>query len=139
MKKYLGVKIVDGEPMTLGEYNKFRGWRIPESEDPKKEGYRVVYKDGYVSWSPKEQFEEANRTIDNLTFGLAIEALKKGFKVARAGWNGKGMYLGLCEGGGFRDGFRTQDFIYMKTVNDTVVPWLASQTDMLTEDWQIVE
>ncbi|MCG7407705.1 DUF2829 domain-containing protein [Paenibacillus sp. ACRRX] len=74
-----------------------------------------------------------------MNFGQAIEVLKQGDKVARAGWNGKGMYLGLCEGGGFRDGYRTQDFIYMKTVQDTIVPWLASQTDVLAEDWEFIK
>ena len=48
------------------------------------------------------------------------------------------MYLGICKGGGFRDGYRTQDFIYMKTAQDTIVPWLASQSDVLAEDWELV-
>ncbi|MCE5169423.1 DUF2829 domain-containing protein [Paenibacillus profundus] len=74
-----------------------------------------------------------------MNFGQAIELLKDRKRVARAGWNGKGMYLGLCEGGGWRDSHRTQDFIYMKTANDTIVPWLASQTDMLAEDWERVQ
>lgn len=70
-----------------------------------------------------------------MNFGQALEALKAGYKVNRKGWNGKGMYLGIIEGGGFRDGFRVQDFIYMKTADDKIVPWLASQSDMLAEDW----
>jgi hypothetical protein len=74
-----------------------------------------------------------------MNFGEAIEALKNGKRVARQGWNGKGMYLGLCVGGGFRDGFRTVDFIYMKTADDKIVPWLASQTDVLAGDWTIIE
>lgn len=76
---------------------------------------------------------------DGMTFGHAIEAMKRGEKVARKGWNGKGMYIAICEGGGFRDGFRNTDFIYMKTTNDEITPWLASQADMLAEDWQIVK
>ena len=55
------------------------------------EGYEVTYEDGFKSWSPKSVFDAAYRPTHGLTFGLAIEALKKGFKVARAGWNGKGM------------------------------------------------
>lgn len=59
MKKYLGVKMIEAEPMNLGDYNQFRGWKIPDDEDPEREGYRVVYPDGYVSWSPREAFEQA--------------------------------------------------------------------------------
>jgi len=74
-----------------------------------------------------------------MNFGKALELLKQGERVCRKGWNGKNMYLGLCEGGGFRDGYRTGDFVYMKTADNKIVPWLASQTDMLAEDWQIAE
>jgi hypothetical protein len=74
----------------------------------------------------------------NLRFGQALDDLKKGKRVARAGWNGKGMYLGLCQGGGFRDGYRTQDFIYIKTAQDTISPWQPSNGDMLGEDWGVV-
>ena len=82
--------------MTRGDYNIFRGWKIPENENPADEGYLVEYSDGYISWSPKKQFEEAYRLCDNMTFGLAIEALKKGLKVARKGWNGKKQYCELA-------------------------------------------
>lgn len=58
----------------------------------------MIYPDGYVSWSPEKVFEEAYRPITGCTFGLAVEALKMGFKVTRAGWNGKGMWLVLMGG-----------------------------------------
>lgn len=93
MKKYIGVKMIDAEPMNLGEYNKFRGWEIPSDEIPEKEGYRVVYPDGYVSWSPKEVFEEAYRLRTGIPYGLAIEAMRKGNCIARTGWNGKDMFV----------------------------------------------
>lgn len=63
MKKYIGVKIVEAGTMNLGDYNKSRGWKIPEDEDPERDGYRVVYKDGYVSWCPEEMFEDQNFSI----------------------------------------------------------------------------
>lgn len=66
MKAYIGAKIIKAEPMSLGEYNKFRGWDIPKNEDPNRQGYHVVYPnpDGeYHSWSPKEVFEEAYRPV----------------------------------------------------------------------------
>lgn len=59
MEKYIGTKRLEATPMTLGDYNKKRGWTIPENEDPNKEGYFVQYSDDYVSWSPKEVFEES--------------------------------------------------------------------------------
>ena len=68
MNKYIGFKMLQAEPMNLGDYNKFRGWTIPENENPDTEGYKVVYPDGYVSWSPKEIFETAYMQVaDNNT------------------------------------------------------------------------
>ena len=56
-RTYVGTKALFGQPMTLGDYNAYRGWVIPENEDPNREGYLVQYPDGYVSWSPKEVFD----------------------------------------------------------------------------------
>jgi hypothetical protein len=58
MKTYVGVKVLTAEPCTLGEYNKRRGWQLPENEDADRPGYYVEYAiDGYKSWSPKEVFD----------------------------------------------------------------------------------
>ena len=88
-----------------------------------------------------------------MDFGDAIRALKAGKKVAREGWNGKGMFLYYVPGNKYPTSRNTletlkglyeddlvpyQAYIAMKTSNDTVVPWLASQTDMLSDDWNIV-
>lgn len=59
--KYTGTKTLDAVPMSRGEYNNLRGWTIPENEDPNDPGYKVVYEDGYVSWSPKDTFEKTYR------------------------------------------------------------------------------
>lgn len=161
MQKYIRCHIVEAEPMTRGDYNKHRGREIPANENPADEGYHVVYPDGYESWCPKAQFEAAGRPIDGMTFGQAIEAMKQGKKVARRGWNGKGMFLwlkpetsiksewckdemlkGLVEGnGGEILGLGT---ICMYTHDSTgrkaiLTGWLASQSDMLYDDWVIVE
>ena len=93
-----------------------------------------------------------------MDFGQAIEALKAGKKVCRSGWNGKGMWLAYSPGskalpadrfwagpnreyakasGGTAD---VLPCITMKTATgEILMGWLASQTDMLAEDWQIVE
>ena len=72
-----------------------------------------------------------------MNFGEAIDALKDGKKVSREGWNGKGMYLELQVPD--EHSKMSLPYIYMKTVQDDLVPWLASQTDVLAEDWDIVE
>ena len=158
--KYIRMHQVEAEPMTRGDYNKFRGWTIPANENPADEGYIVKYPDGYVSWCPKAQFEEAGRPCDGMTFGMAIEAMKRGAKVARKGWNGKGMWLcvPLCDGPteipatrvwgkpnaeyALQNGgtVKVMPYVTMKTTDGAIVMgWLASQTDMLAEDWEVVE
>lgn len=208
MEKYLGVKIVHAEPMSSVEATAQRLHTRSMLED----GYKVVYEDGYSSWSPKEVFEKAYRPIgdqqgdilinvnlnngewkrqiinrpyespvaivmddtktENLTFGEAIESLKYGKSIARAGWNGKSMSLYLNKGSfdGELLGFKPGDKIFPKhmstidgvclglfeygnkgtvtrlpnirmvTASGSIVEgWLASQTDILAEDWMIVE
>lgn len=146
MEQYIGTKIIKGTEMNLGDYNNKRGWIIPENEDPKREGYYVEYADGYPSWSPKEVFEEAYRASDALPFGLAVEALKKGLKVSRTGWNGKGMWLRLAPASSYNALFENDNaveeilpWIAMKTVDNKLVPWLASQTDVLADDWCLLD
>jgi len=95
----------------------------------------------------------------NLNFGEALEALKAGKKVAREGWNGKGMFLFLLPGGTVPtraihdpalrqvieeqvggDTFEALGSIRMFTADKKILTgWLASQTDMLSEDWVILE
>ena len=70
-------------------------------------------------------------------FGFALQMLKVGRKVWREGWNGKGMWLMLQVPD--EHSKMGLPYIYMKTVQDKLVPWLASQTDMLAEDWESAE
>ena len=141
---YIGVKIVDATPMDRVAFETKHGRNV--GGDKTGEGYEVTYEGGYQAWSPKDVFDAAYRPIDGLTFGLAIEALKLGKKVARAGWNGKGMWLKFVPNGYFDVGISIVEestkllpWIGMKTADKSFVPWLASQTDILAEDWQIVE
>ena len=73
---------------------------------------------------------------DLLNFGDAISALKSSFRVARLGWNGKGMWLELQVPD--EHSKMTLPYIFMKTADDNLIPWLASQTDVLAEDWVIL-
>ncbi|MEN6536664.1 MAG: DUF2829 domain-containing protein [Bryobacteraceae bacterium] len=112
-----------------------------------KPGYAVKYPDGYISWSPKDVFDAAYRASEGddqaLNFGDAIHFLKKGEKLARAGWNGKGMWLEMQRPD--ENSKMTLPYVYLNYPCDSIhtpgarVPWLASQTDMLAEDWLIVE
>jgi LPS sulfotransferase NodH len=81
-----------------------------------------------------------------MNFGNVVENLKLGNLAQREGWNGKDMYLFLIKGEAVRqaisdrygdegDGFPVCDAIYMKTADNKLVPWLASQADILSEDW----
>lgn len=74
--------------------------------------------------------------VTALTFSQALGMLKSGESVAREGWNGKGMYIELQRPDAFSK--MTLPYIYMKTVQGDLVPWLASQTDILAEDWVVL-
>lgn len=132
MEKFIGTKIVHAEPM----------------EKEGKAGYKVVYADGYESWSPVDAFEEAYRQCDALPFGLAIEAVKKGKKIARKGWNGKNQYVELASNISYKadseivncehDAIGNKALAFVGT-SGVQMGWLASQADMLADDWYIVE
>lgn len=134
MKQYIGTKIVHAEPRSKNG----------------RDGYKVVYApDGYESWSPKDVFEAAYRQTDGMNFGLAIEAAKMGKKIARRGWNGKDQYVelginleyysvfGICSEAHHKD-IGSAALVFVGT-RGRQVGWLASQSDMLADDWMIVE
>lgn len=150
MKTYIGTKIIDAQPAYRvdGKTVQPTDWPVPEGAKT-EEGYAVRYQDGYMSWSPKAVFEEAYRPMDGLTFGLAIEAAKRGSKISRKGWNGKGQYVQLATAISYRDAGGTvvnaehndignQAFAFVGT-SGVQLGWLASQADMLADDWTIVE
>ena len=86
-----------------------------------------------------------------LSFSVILQHLKAGGLAARSGWNGKGMFIFLVPGstfnvnrapllGIFPEGTEVNyhAHIDMKTADGKIVPWLASQTDLLAEDWEVV-
>ena len=88
---------------------------------------------------------------EEMNFGDALDAIKGGATVSRAGWNGKGMFIFLVPGSEFKvnrpplnrifphgTDIRYHSHIDMKTADGMIVPWLASQTDILAEDWGVV-
>ncbi len=70
------------------------------------------------------------------SFSVALEQIKAGHKLRRTGWNGKGMWI--CLQTPDTNSKMSLPYIYMKTACNNQVPWLASQTDVLAEDWEIV-
>ena len=164
MKQYIGTKVVHAVPafkatglnkackvanqvLTADQIKECEanGWHFTD----KMEGYKVRYADGYESWSPKEAFDEAYRLTDAMNFGLAIEAAKMGKKIARAGWNGKKQYVELATCISYKNsagkivnvdhqniGNKALAFVGTSGVQ---MGWLASQADMLADDWYIVE
>lgn len=136
MKQYIGTKIIHAEPAQKAGYD----------------GYFVKYPDGYTSWSPKDVFEEAYRATDALTFGLALEAMKMGCKIARKGWNGTGMFVYYVPANsypantkaalsfyGYGANVPYNAYMALKTVDNRVSTWVPSVTDCLAEDWEIVQ
>jgi hypothetical protein len=155
MKEFIGTKIINAKPMSLLEYNRFRGWELPKSEDGTDSGFLVEYIDGgdanttkyknYVSWSPSKVFENSYKSSGKLSFGDALVYLKRGHKVARKGWNGKGIFIELqnpTETSKMTSPYIFIDTTGLQTDNNlapkSLVPWLASQTDMLSEDWVVI-
>ena len=88
---------------------------------------------------------------DTFSFSRALEVLKNGARVARKGWNGKGMFVLLINGHAVAESINAcygdgtnkvnvpvRDALYLYTTTNELVAWGASQTDMLADDWQIV-
>lgn len=168
-KTYIRKEIITAVPVKLVNGNVWpEGLPLPEVpnvEEPVKEigpGVNVCVtqiQDGFM-WSdgsdwpivvPKERFEKMGfRVADNMSFGDALEAVKQGKRIARRGWNGKGMYVFLVHGMDFHTGadlselddqdVEVLDCLVMRTATGAFCPgWLASQTDMLADDWYIAE
>lgn len=137
-----------GKKVRLSDWMGY--WFIEEGE------IKVFTRNGDVLNTPLisryQSREDWEITDDGFGFEVAIMALKNGKKVAREGWNGKGMWLYLVPGSTFQvaEGrplaahlpigttVNYHAHIDMKTAQDTHVPWLASQTDILAEDWAVI-
>lgn len=157
MKKYIGTKEVMAQPMSAEEAVKM-GYKVGSNTG---NGYEVEYKDGYKSWSPKEVFEEAYKEFDNMSFGMAIDALKNGRAIRRRGWNGKGLFVVkqipahidstvipkmqslpqsakdlILKGNGFID--YTSQCLIINENNGKADSWVPSISDVFAEDWEIV-
>lgn len=157
MKKYIGTKIIKAKPATMAEAQALKSGI--SAEDSKRmfrnsgtkdqDGYAVEYEDGYISWSPKDVFEGAYQCVEGgMNFGHAIELMKKGFRLRRSGWNGKNQYIELASNISYvgadkqvvnceHDAIGNKAIAFVGT-SGLQMGWLASQADMLAEDWEVV-
>jgi hypothetical protein len=133
----------DKTPMTYGSYLENRGLLPLGDENLDAQGYLLEREDGALVWYPEE-----------MTFGNAIEAAKQGKRIARAGWNGKGMFVvyqkgypegipcnkNTAEAWGLNEGdlFVVQPYLQIQNVNKSHSMWVPSINDCLAEDWMIV-
>lgn len=94
-------------------------------------------------------------TVIEQDFGVALDFLKEGHKATRAGWNGKGMFVvlqkgypdgvpinaNMAEATGLPEGTvcKFSPYLMLRSADGSFVPWLASQTDLLAEDWEILD
>ena len=139
--------------------NRFLGWKLPKDFAPdggisfKESALWPTGTNLFTATQAEEMFLHVlGADGELLNFGDALMLLKSGQKVARLGWNGKGMFLFLVPGSVFKVNRLPLLGIYpegteinycphidMRTADGKIVPWLASQTDVLAEDWVIVE
>ena len=131
-----------------------RKWAYWETSDENPFHLSII---GGKEFETKQEALDYQNEIENeenkyiiMDFGAAIKALKRERKVQRIGWNGKGMYLLLITSGNYgldvekykhlrEQSIGLLPWIGMKTADDRFVPWLASQTDILADDWMTVE
>lgn len=124
-------------------------WKDMGTHKAGEPGYKVRYADGYESWSPKDVFEAAYRTINGMSFGLAIEAMRTGHKVRRLGWNGKNQHIELASAISYQSPDGKIVNVEHENIGNQAIAfcgrsgiqmgWLASQADMLADDWEIEE
>jgi len=157
---FIGTKSVIAVPMNREDYTAYRGWDLPEDENGSDSGYLVEYLDGgesnhsehqgYISWSPEAIFDNSYKKSGEMSFGTAIEAAKRGYKVARSGWNGSNMFAYIVQA----DSYPAQNeaikncfvddmvpysaYWALKTAQGYVTTWAPSGSDSLANDWGIV-
>lgn len=162
-KQYVGVKTVYARRMMRGAYNLFRGWQLPDNEDPRDDGYLIedhsfaVQQDlvgkarGYVTWLPKDVFEKSYTERDVAFFGIgqAIDVLKQGGKVARDGWPTTSAYIVLVSGSAVTPSINDNygngdtitavgDIIYILSSDNTLIPYTPTVADLSAQDWKVV-
>lgn len=128
LQRYIGLKMVDARPGPEPVKNMIE--RTGSAVGEPLAGYEIIYPDGYRSWSPADVFNDAYRGVIAATFSIALEGMKRGQVWARGGWNGKNMWVGIQQNRQL-----AQDLFVMQNVDQELVAWVASQTDLAADDW----
>ncbi len=161
MKKYIGLKVVKAEPMTMTEAQKVLGRELKPAI-AEVDGFLVEYKDGYKSWSPASVFNEAYHRFGKMLFGEAVEALKSGLAVRREGWNDKGLCVvkqvpshitgdiipnmqSLPQSA--KDILMSRENPHIDYTNQMLIihpdgradSWVPSSSDIFAEDWEVID
>ena len=165
MEKYIGTKVIKARAMNLYEFS--MNIKGEDCFEENRDGYLVGYSDvignfdgeldggcHYLSWSPDDVFDALYKPMTGMPFGLAIEAMKAGYKVARAGWNGKGMFVVMQKGYpqgipcntqtaaafGMKEGelFKCRPYLQLRCADGSHQMWQPSVSDCLEEDWFIL-
>lgn len=84
----------------------------------------------------EQEFSGSKTQPERQEIGWAVKQMRNGSRVRRAGWNGKGMYLELQVPDA--NSKMSLPYVFMKTADNKLVPWLCSQTDLLAIDWEVV-
>ncbi len=162
-KLHIGTKLVLATPMNRLDYTIYRGWDLPADEDGSDEGQLVEYVDGgeanhsehkgYISWSPQDVFDNAYKSSGGMSFGMATEAAKRGYKVARSGWNGADMFVYIVPENKYPvtspdspvKGMFPNDMVpyraywALKTAQGDISTWSPSGSDSLADDWCVLD
>lgn len=135
--------MITGNKIKLPEWTGY--WFIPENVQvdagDASKSVRVLTKDGelldkpwFDKYKDRTDFEV---TEGKMGFDFGIRALKNGMKVARAGWNGKGMWLQLQVPDAHSK--MGHPYAYMKGVDGKLFPWNPNALDLFADDWGLVE
>jgi hypothetical protein len=143
VEKYIGVKIISAEPAYRTTLLEDEETKVIVSADlpianfgaETQLGYRVVYEDGYVSWSPTKVFEEAYRKTDGLTFGLALEAAKKGMGFRLPSWQPDVVIRAQFPE---EHSKMTAPYLYVES-RFGKVPWKETMIELFSDKWEIIE
>lgn len=154
--RHIGTKIVDLVPTSATDAEALLDRPLcKDNADSIGSGYLVRYPDGYVSWSPAKAVEEAYISCSDLSIGLAIEAIKKGHKVSCYRWDDVRCYIYYVRGTKVpawrlrneaeQLNTSTEEFINIDghfdiyTPNGIIVGWTPSSTDLVLDDFYIVD
>ena len=166
MKTYICSKVIHAVPTKMVNGCPWpEGLPLPEISEPRQndehcgcniearieDGYMFTTSkdDKYPQFMTAEEFEKICRSAEDMTFGDALVALKNGERVARKGWNGKNQYVELACCISYVNSEQLIVNVDHKNIGNKALAfvgtsgvqmgWLASQADMLAEDWYIVE